>query len=301
MVVRIVASFVLIALMLSGGRASAAPRYSDWHDVTYFAVANTAELEFANAISKDGLTFYFQRGDSTVNGEDIWIVQRANSDAPWDTPTKLPDTVNSAFNERAAFESPDGHSLYFASNRSGGKGDFDLYVSSRQYTHDALGWGPPRRLDELNTAGFDSGPAGFEDELAGAFHLYFVSGPQNPAVDIYESLQNSDGSFGAPTKVNELNSPVNEGRPWVRHDGLEIFFHSARAGGPGAPDIWVATRDSVAAPWSTPQQARGVNTSAIDITPVLSWDGRTLFFSSSRSGSNGELYFATRDKVTGKP
>ena len=116
MPLRIIVCVVLSALLLSGGPASAAPRYSDWHDVTYFSAVNTTDLEFANAISKDGLTFYFQRGNAMVNGEDIWIVQRATSDSPWETPTKLPDTVNSGFNDRAAFESPDGHSLYFASN-----------------------------------------------------------------------------------------------------------------------------------------------------------------------------------------
>ena len=143
MVVRVFVCFVLSALALSGGLASAAPRYSDWGNTTYFAAVNTPELEFANGISKDGLTFYFQRGNALANGEDIWIAHRASTDAPWDAPLRLPDTVNSAFNDRAAIESSDGHWLYLASNRPGGKGDFDLYVSWRQHTHDDLGWQAP--------------------------------------------------------------------------------------------------------------------------------------------------------------
>jgi len=304
MAVRVVVCCFLGALVLSGGGiASAAPHYSDWSNIAPFSAVNTSALEFANAISKDGLTFYFQRGDASVNGEDIWVAQRDREGAVWGAPLKLPTTVNSGFNDRAAFESPDGHWLYFASDRPGGKGGFDLYVSWRQHTHDDTGWQSPTRLEVLNTAGFDSGPTLFEDELAGALHMYFVSnpaGPQNAAVDIYESLQNPDGSFATASKVPALNSDANEGRPYVRHDGLEIFFNSARAGGPGPADIWVSTRESTADTWTTPQLAQGVNTAAVDNTPALSWDARTLYFGSVRTG-NADIFTATREKVTGKP
>jgi len=300
---RVVVLFAMAALVLSGGGiASAAPRYSDWSGVTYFAAVNTPAFEFANGISKDGLTFYYQIGDATsVNGEEIWIVQRTARDEPWGPPTRLPETINTARNDRAAFESPDGHWLYFASDRVGGKGDFDLYVSWRQHTHDASGWEAPTRLDSLNTTGFDSGPAVFQDDATAMLQMYFVSnpsGPQSAAVDIYRSVQGADGSWSTREKVNELNSTANEGHPYVRHDGLEIVFSSARLGG---VDIWVATRGSTLEPWSTPELAAGANSVAPDSTPVLSWDGRTLYFTSGRSGLNGEIYYATRDKVTGKP
>jgi Tol biopolymer transport system component len=285
------------AVLVSAGSAAAAPRYTDWREVTYFTAVNTDALEFANAISKDGLTFYFQRGNalSTVKEEkeDIWITQRANEDSNWSEPTKLPATVNSDANDRAAFESPDGHWLFFASDRAG---SFDLY--------DAKGWQHATKLDALSTAGFDSGPTVFEDPLTGTLHMYFVSnpkGPQGPAVDVYESIQDANGTWGTASKVDALNSPANEGRPYVSHSGLEIFFNSARAGGPGPQNIWFSTRESLDAQWSTAQLAPGVNTLAIQITPVLSWDGRTLYFASSRSGSNGEIYYATRQKVTGRP
>ena len=44
-----------------------------------------------------------------------------------------------------------------------------------------------------------------------------------------------------------------------------------------------------------------LSTGFADNVPALSWDGRTLYFSSNRSGSNGEIYYATRQKVHGKP
>src|SRR2546428_9165855 len=158
MAVRVVA-FVLAALVLSGGGiASAAPRYSDWSTGQPLTAVNTAELEFANGISNDGLTFYFQRGNAAISGEDIWIVQRETSYAPWGAPQKLPASINSSANDRAAFESPDGHWLFFASGRPGGLGGFELMVARRRDTRA----GPPslRRPDEGNvrTSGWTAHP-----------------------------------------------------------------------------------------------------------------------------------------------
>ena len=311
MSVRVVA-FVLPALVLAGGGiASAAPRYSDWSPGQPLTAVNTAELEFANGISKDGLTFYFQRGNAAIGGEDIWIVQRETTDAPWGPPQKLPASINSSANDRAAFESPDGHWLFFASDRPGGRGGFDLMVARRDHTHagsPSFGWQDAMNIDTLgspvNTPGFDSGPTAFEDD-SGALQLYLVSnstGPQNNSVDIYLSVQRHDGSFGPPTRDGDLSSLFNEGRPYVRHDGLELFFNSNRPPGSATEaNIWVSTRATTTDRWSVPEIVPVVSTPANEITPVLSWDARTLFYASNRSGVTGEIYFSTREKVTGKP
>lgn len=109
------------------------------------------------------------------------------------------------------------------------------------------------------------------------------------------SVQHRDGSFGPPAKIQELSDPAsNEGRPYLRHDGKEIFFNSNRPGSLGV-DIWSSTRRSTREPWATPQRVEGgVNTAGIENTPVLSWDGRTLFFASDRTGVNGQIFFSTR-------
>lgn len=123
--------------------------------------------------------------------------------------------------------------------------------------------------------------------------MYFVSnpvGPQNNFVDVYRSFQNSDGSFGPPELVDELSHPLfNEGRPYIRHDGLEIFFQSNRPGSLGT-DIWVSTRPASTAPWLTPERIEGnVNTTANEVAPVLSWNAQTLYFASNRTGTPGEV------------
>ena len=84
----------------------------------------------------------------------------------------------------------------------------------------------------------------------------------------------------------------------MRDDGLEIFFFRPL----NPSDVWVATRDSVDAPWSTPVNlGPPVNTSVNDFVHDLAAHGRTLFISSNRPGGYGQydLYMSTRSKSHG--
>jgi hypothetical protein len=112
-----------------------------------------------------------------------------------------------------------------------------------------------------------------------------------------------DGSWGPASLIPELSSAGADNRPTVRHDGLEIFFYSSRVGGLGSNDLWVATRDTVDDPWSTPVNIGvPVNTTFSELHPYLSSDGETLFFGSSRPPAvtgAADLYVSTRSKAHG--
>jgi hypothetical protein len=300
---RIRATIVLVALALSGVLAWAAPRYSDWSTPEKLAAANSTLVEFPNDISKNGLSLYFQRGTGVGVGEDIWVSRRTTRESPWGSPEPLPQTVNSSFNDRAATLSPDGHWLFFGSDRPGGEGGFDIWASWREHIHDDSGWQPAVNIGApVNTSATESGPTFLADEETGAIHMYFVSSRPGGAgaEDIYLSVWNADGSFSAPTLVADLSSPASDQRPYVRHDGLEIFLHSNRAGAVGGVDVWVATRAHTREAWSTPENPPSLNTSANDVTAVVSRDGLTLFLGSNRPGAEAaDVYFATRTKAHG--
>jgi hypothetical protein len=83
-------------------------------------------------------------------------VAAASNPAEWSTPVNLGPVVNSAANDLAAELSKDGLSLYFASNRPGGAGANDLYVSQRTTVNDP--WRAPTNLAMLNSSFGDAGP-----------------------------------------------------------------------------------------------------------------------------------------------
>jgi hypothetical protein len=276
------------------------PQYSEWSAPTEIDGVNTPALEFPNGLSRDGLTLYYQRAEAT--GEDLFVVHRPDLDSPWGSPARLPDGVNSSANDRAAFVSPDGHWLFFASNRPGGVGDYDLYTSWRAHVHDDGAWEEPVNMTALNTSGFESGPAMSGDWRFGETELFYVSNPGSGGqayADIYVVTLHKDGSLGSPSAVPELNSPVSEGRPYLSRDEREIYFQSNRPGGVGSFDIWMARRERPGESWSTPENVAELNTVGGDLTPVLSRDGQEIFIGTNWTGHVGDIFVSVREKLHG--
>ncbi len=88
------------------------------------------------AIRRDGLEMFLSSdGTGRVGGigsQDIWVSTRATTLDPWSTPVNLGPTVNSTAFDGAPALSFDGTTLYFFSERVGGVGKRDLYVTTRQ-------------------------------------------------------------------------------------------------------------------------------------------------------------------------
>ena len=62
---------------------------------------------------------------------DLWVSVRESVFDVWTTPANLGPTVNSSFGEMQPYISADRLTLFFASNRPGGCGAFDLYMTTR--------------------------------------------------------------------------------------------------------------------------------------------------------------------------
>ena len=84
------------------------------------------------SVTGDGLTIFYASAAPGGSGDlDLWKVTRPTLSSPWGTPVNLGSTINSSAVDTLPTPSPDGLSLYFASNRSGGYGGFDLWVTTR--------------------------------------------------------------------------------------------------------------------------------------------------------------------------
>jgi WD40-like Beta Propeller Repeat len=294
------------------------PAYGPWGTpVNLGPVVNSPYNDNHPAISKDGLSLYITSGrPGGVNGanllqfEEIWVSQRATLDADWGPPANLGPAINSiGSNTGSPTFTPDGHGMYFHSNRPGLCGLADLYVARRHDKRDDFGWEPPENLGCVVNGPFnDNGPTYFEDETTGITTLIFTSTrPGGPGdFDIYQSTRVGDeGEFGPAVLVPELSGPGRDTRTAIRRDGLEIFLSSdvkGRIGGIGSQDIWVSTRATTLDPWSTPVNlGPTVNSTAFDGAPALSFDGTTLYFFSERPGGFGkrDLYVTTRARLGG--
>jgi Tol biopolymer transport system component len=132
--------------------------------------------------------------------------------------------------------------------------------------------------------------------------LYFSSSSAVVPGDIYVSPRLLGWNFGGSVPAAGLNdAAANDIQPNVRKDGLEVVFSSNRAGGLGAQDIWVATRDAFGAPWSAPVNlGGGVNTAAAESRPSLSKNARQLLFGRTPGPEGiGDIYVSTRTALNG--
>ena len=316
--------------LLTDATAEDQPRYSDWSAALNLGpVVNSPYNDNHPAISKNDLSLYITstrpggvNGANLLQFEEIWVSQRARRDADWGSPVNLGPAINSiGSNTGSPTFTPDGHRMYFHSNRRGPCGLADLYVARRHDKRNDFGWGLAENLGCVVNGPFnDNGPTYFEDETTGITTLYFTSTrPGGPGdFDIYASTRvGNEGEFEPPVLVAELSSPFRDTRTAIRRDGLEMFLSSGRPGdrdvgiSAGSEDLWVATRATPSDVWSPPvslnlvnQRLGGprINGAAFDGAPALSFDGTTLYFFSERSGGFGkrDLYVTTRHRIQGQ-
>lgn len=186
-------------------------------------------------ISQDGEWLIFAGnfpGKGTGNF-DLYISY--NTPNGWSEPENLGYSINTEFWESSPSISPDKNALYFSSNRPGGYGGRDLYVSYRQPNGK---WSQAVNMGSLvNTKG---------DELAPFIHadnntLYFTSNglPGYGGTDIYVTRKNADSTWSEPENLGyPINTIENEGSLFVASDGVTAYYASDRSDTRGELDLY---------------------------------------------------------------
>lgn len=202
-----------------------------WGPPTKIAPSINVRLhEAALAISADGKTLllYYEDG-----GGDIYA--SALDEGEWSVPVALNRFVNHPqYRESSACLSPDGRKIFFASNRPGGKGGYDLYVCE---LGDNGQWGRPSNLGSpVNTRGDEEFPFLHADGKT----LYFSSNghPTLGEHDIFKSTLQESG-WSSPA---HLGYPVNtrgyEGGLVLTANGATGYFFSKRGSPPDNADLY---------------------------------------------------------------
>ena len=272
---------------------------------------NSTSNDVPGPVSPNGLSFYLSSNRTGgQGGNDIYVSQRATLTSAWGAPQNLGATVNSISNEAVTALSLDGRTMFLQSNNpSSSLGLIDLYISMRTNVNDDFGWSAPVNLGPVvNSASNEQRAEYFEDPVTGAGTLIFGSdrdGTPDINYNLYQSTRNANGTFNAPVFITELNrffSFATVGAS-IRRDGLEIYIFAAPPPSQGSFDIFVSTRASLASPWNPPVPAAVFNSADEEIAPVLSHDGSTFYFASTRTGGSGgrDMYSATRVSVNRTP
>ena len=240
---------------------------------------NSAYWEASPSTSADGLALFFDSDRPGGSGDrDLYFTTRATKDDDWGRPVNLGQSVNTPSYDGQPEISADGLSLYFSSDRLGGFGNQDLWVTTRPTTDDE--WGTPVNLEStVNSFAHDTEPSISADGLT----LFFDSDRPGGygSWDIWMVTRAStDDQWLTPVPLGPpVNSVFNEGEPSISADGRMLYLCSDRPGGYGTFDLWVATRETTDDEWGTPVNLGStVNTTLHDWGASISADGSTLYF-----------------------
>lgn len=206
--------------------------------------------------------------------------------------------VNTSAHDGCPIQSPDGLSLYLASNRSGGRGGLDIWVSTRASTSEP--WGAPVNLPEpINTPADEFCPTPLRGN-----GLFFVSRRTIAGVtcglgDIYFTKQNPKHGWREPQHLGCApagpNSELDEQGPSYV-DGTLYFSRSRTAGQGGAVpgDIFVSEQAGDA--FGPAAAVAELNSTGNDLQPNVRKDGLEVVFSSNRTGGQGsqDIWASTR-------
>ena len=203
-----------------------------------FAKRGGRGFDEGQAVTADGKTLYFVSDrPGGVGGRDIWVTTL--KDDKWTLPVNLGPTVNSVADDGGLTISADGKRLIFASNRPGGFGGEDLYMTTLVDGR----WTPPVNL----------GPG--------------------------------------------INTRYNEAMAYMTKDDRELYFHSDRpGGGPGDRSIWMSKFQE--GRWQPALSLGPEINSRTASNAYLSNDGLSLLFSSGVARVDERIMVASRARVT---
>lgn len=214
--------------------------------------------------------------------------------------------VNTGDLEYAPTITADGRTLYFVSNRPGGVGGHDFWITTKTERLDTI-FTPPTNLGRPVNTELNEGVA----SIAADGQTIFFTGCNRPDglgdCDLYEA--ELDGTEWKNVRnVSEINSPYWDSQPSISSDGKTLYFVSNRPGAMGGDDdadIYITTLQGDGR-WSAPRNLGApINTSEKEDSPFIIAGSGALYFSSAGHGGEGGLdFFVTKrqaDGTWGKP
>ena len=183
------------------------------------------------SLSVDGQTLFLY-GDKDNNGN---IYESKLENEKWTDPKPLPSVINSKYKESHASISPEQDILYFTSDRPGGYGGLDIYMSKKLPNGK---WGLPQNLGpDINTEYDEESPYIHADGVS-----LFYSSKGNGSMGGYDIFVSTfeDGKWTEPINMGYPINTTGEDVFYVpTPDGQRAYYSSFNKNGFGGSDIYM--------------------------------------------------------------
>ena len=246
-------------------------------------IISTGHSEQQIAFTPDGKELFLWLGENPPYCVILWMKE---ADDGWNSVEVAP--FSGKYVDMKFSISPDGNTFLFSSNRPHGiseKPTDNLDIWSMQRDTGG-GWTEPEHMDSaINTDSHDYYPT-----TAGNGNLYFMSDREGGLGedDIYFACFEDGKLMKAKNIGSPINTHLNEGDPFIAPDESYILFCCRdREGGFGNNDIYISYRKPDGTWNQAVNMGETVNTSAEEVCPIVTHDGKYLFFSSNRKKIHG--------------
>ena len=229
----------------------------------------------------------------------IFPASSAQEDLLYEIPYKLSEEVNSDAEEAAVLVSPDGKTLYFSrimyeANTGGLKGGQDIWTSA---TDGKGAWYiAEHNLLSLNNKG-DNAVIGVSEDGNSLYLLNKYVGKKT-SMGVSVSTRGEGEQWSAPETLNIPGLISNSSYYGFNMDpsGKYLVISMNSRGSLGKEDLYVSKSEGGI--WSNPIQLGNViNSPGFEITPFLTADAKTIYFSSNGRGGFGDADIYKSDRL----
>jgi outer membrane protein OmpA-like peptidoglycan-associated protein/Tol biopolymer transport system component len=202
-----------------------------WSEPKVVPIAHDYNVGTAG-LAADGQKMIIFMGGSVDPGS---LFQITKSGDTWSRPSLITPTINTPkFLESTASITPDGKTIYFASDRINGQGGLDIYKTSLQANGT---WSAPANLGPgVNTKANEDAPFIHPDQKT----LFFTSDGHHTmgGRDIFVTRLVGNKWTSPENMGYPVNTTVNDNYFTLIADGTRGYFSSDRKGGMGGQDIY---------------------------------------------------------------
>ena len=252
---------------------------------------NTFESEKAPAISPDGQTIYYSKGDPDADTKDLdndIFYAELQSDGKWSKGINIGKPINNLGKNSVVAGLPDGNTLLLMNtyNSDGSSKGGGISMTKRN----ASGWEVPVNV-KIEDYKNDSPYAGYSISPSGKVLISTSKREESIGErDLFVSFLTENGTWSKPKNMGSvINTFADEDTPFIASDDKTLYFSSEGHPGIGRADVFVSKRlDDTWTNWSTPLNlGNSINSTSADYGFIISAIGDYAYLYKYASTENG--------------